>query len=108
MLHPQMRVRLTTQVLPPWAVQDTTGTVMEIDLSVRDRQHIKSSEDRHLAVELVLEELPHGVYVKLDKCNREFLPAVKCQKHAKSGFRKECCECRSFEGWVLVQPLSKN
>ena len=70
MLHPQMRVRLTTQVLPPWAVQDTTGTVMEIDLSARDRQRMKSSEESHLAAEMVLEELPHGVYVKLDKCNR--------------------------------------
>ena len=107
MLHPQMRVRLTTQVLPPWAVQDTTGTVMEIDLSARDRQRIKSSGDSHLAAEMVLEELPHGVYVKLDKCNREFLPALKCQKHAISGFCKECPACRSFEGWVLVQPLCR-
>ena len=56
---------------------------------------------------MVLEELPHGVYVKLDKCNREFLPARKCQKHAISGFHKECSACRSFEGWVLVQPLCR-
>ena len=49
MLHPRMRVRLTTQVLPPWAVQDATGTVMEIDLSARDRQRVKSSGDAHLA-----------------------------------------------------------
>ena len=51
--------------------------------------------------------MPHGVYVKLDKCNREFLPARKCQKHAISGFCKECSTCRSFEGWVLVQPLCR-
>ena len=61
MLHPQMRVRLTTQVLPPWAVQDTTGTVMEIDLSARDMQRMKSNEDSLLAAEMVLEELPHCV-----------------------------------------------
>ena len=107
MLHLQMRVRLTTQVLPPWADQDTTGTVMEIDLSARDKQRIKSSGDSHLAAEMVLEELPHGVYVKLDNCDREFLPALKCQKHAISGFCKECPACRSFEGWVLVQPLCR-
>ena len=89
------------------AVQDATGTVMEIDLSARDRQRMKSSEDSHLAAEMVLEELPHCVYVELDKCNREFLPAVKCQKHAMSGFCKECSACRSFEGWVLVQPLCR-
>ena len=107
MLHPQMRVRLTTQVLPPWAVQDSTGTVMEMDLSARDRQRLNSSGDSHPAAEMVLEELPHGVYVKLDKCKREFLPTIKCQKHATSGFCKECSACRSFEGWILVQPMSR-
>ena len=107
MLHLQMRVRLTTQVLPPWAVQDSTGTVMEIDLSGRDRQRLNSSGDSHLAAELVLEELLHGVYVKLDKCHREFLPTLKCQKHVTSGFCKDCSECRSFEGWILVQPLCR-
>ena len=70
MLHPQMRVRLTTQVLPPWAVQDTTGAVMDIHLSARDSQRVESSSNSHLVAEMVLEELPHGVYVKLDKCNR--------------------------------------
>ena len=48
MLHPQMRVRLTTQVLPPWAVQDASGVIMEIDLSPRDRQRIRSSSDYNL------------------------------------------------------------
>ena len=102
MLHPQMRVRLTTQVLLPWAVQYTTGTVMEIDLSAHDRQRINSSDAAQLAAEMVLQELPHGVYVKLDKCNREFLPPLKCQKHAISGFCKECHACRSFEGLSLI------
>ena len=105
--HPQMRVGLTMQVLPPWAVQDATCAVMEIDLSARDMIRMTSSKDSHIAAEMVLEELPHCVYVKLDKCNREFLPALKCQKHAISGFCKDCSACRSFEGWVLVQPLCK-
>ena len=51
MLHPQMRVRLATQVLPPWAVQDATGIVMEIDLSARDRQRIKSSGAKDMVME---------------------------------------------------------
>ena len=66
-LHLHMRVRLTTQVLPPWAVQDATGVIVEIDLSAQDRQRLRSSDDAHLAAEMVLQELPHGVYVKLDK-----------------------------------------
>ena len=28
LLHIGMRVRITTQILPPWAVQDATGTIM--------------------------------------------------------------------------------
>ena len=80
---------------------------MEIDVSARDRQRIKSSDDSPLAAETVLKELPHGVYVKLDKCNREFLPPVLCQKHKKAGFCKECAQCREFEGWVLVEPMSR-
>ena len=35
--HVGMRGRLTSQVLAPWAVQDTTGEVMAIDFSDRDR-----------------------------------------------------------------------
>ena len=80
---------------------------MEIDLSARDRQRIQSSDNAQLAAEMVLEELPHGVYVKLDNCNREFLPAVKCQEHAISGFCKDCPACQAFEGWILVQPLCR-
>ena len=51
--------------------------------------------------------MPHGVYVKLDKCNREFLPALKCRAHTVSGFCKHCPECQAFEGWVLVQPMCR-
>ena len=56
---------------------------------------------------MLLEELPRCVYVKLDKCNREFLPPLKCQKHATSGLCKDCPACRAFECWVLVQPLCR-
>ena len=51
MLHPQMEQRLTTQVLPPCAVQDATGIAMGIDLSARDKQRIKSNGYSHLAAE---------------------------------------------------------
>ena len=61
-----MRVRLTTQVLPPWAVQDATGTVMEIDLSADDRRRLSSDGATLLPAEACLSELPLGVHVKLD------------------------------------------
>ena len=106
-LHVGMRVRLTTQILPPWAVQDATGIIVEVDLSARDRQRLRTSDGSHLAAEMVLQELPHGVYVKLDKCTRELLPPLVCQRHKQAGFCKLCSGCRAFEGWVLVQPICR-
>ncbi len=54
-----------------------------------------------------LEELPPGVYVKLDKCEREFLPPTVCHRHRQAGYSSSCGECRAFEGWVLVEPMRK-
>ena len=107
LLHIGMRVRITTQILPPWAVQDATGTIMEIEASPRDRQRVSGNGDAHPAAEVPLTELPPAVYVKLDKCNQEFLPPLVCQRHQQAGFAKDCEACRAFEGWVLVEPISK-
>jgi hypothetical protein len=107
LLHISMRVRITTQLLPPWAVQDSLGTVMEIDMSPRDKRKLIHGGDPHPASEVLLEELPLGVYVKLDNCNREFLPASVCNQHQQSGFCPSCSDCRAFEGWVLVEPICR-
>ena len=107
LLHVQMRVRLATQVLPPWAVQDATGTVMEIELGARDKGRLHSSGDAHSPADMVLSELPVAVYVKLDKCNREFLPPAVCAKHTVAGVNSKCTSCRTFEGWILIEPLTK-
>ena len=91
-LHVGMRVRLTTQVLPPWAVQDATGVIVEIDLSAQDMQRLRSSDKAHPASELLLQELPHGVYAKLDNRARELLPPVACQKRKVVGVCKVCAD----------------
>ena len=56
---------------------------------------------------MCLEELPLGVYIKLDKCNREFLPSLVCGQHRSAGFSKTCAACRAFEGWVLIEPIRR-
>ena len=88
LLHIGMRVRITTLILPPWAVQDATGTIMEIEASSHDRQRASGSGDAHPAAEMPLTELPSAVYVKLDTCNQEFLPPVVCPEHQQAGFGK--------------------
>ena len=40
LFHVGMRVRLMTQVLPPWAGQDASGTVMEIVVSDADKRKL--------------------------------------------------------------------
>ena len=64
LLHIGMRVRITTQVLPPWAVQDATGIIMEIDASPQDQQRMLRIDNAHPDAELQLQQLPLGVYVK--------------------------------------------
>ena len=59
LLHVGMRVRLTTQILPPWAVQDATGSVMEIDMCQRDRRCLCSSDVPQLGVGLRSSDDPH-------------------------------------------------
>ena len=109
LLHISMRVRITTQVLPPWAVQDATGVVMEIEASSVDKHRCNSlcSGDAHPAAELKLSELPPGVYVKLDNCDREFLPPLSCQQHRHAGFSNTCEDCKKIEGWILIQPITR-
>jgi hypothetical protein len=111
LFHQDMRVRLTTQVLPPWAVQDATGTIMQIELSARDRRQMKeimeADDDGLVDSEVCLHELPAGVYVKLDKCDHEFLPPQVCKEHRLAGFYSKCSECRAFAGWVLVEPICR-
>ena len=96
LLHIGMRVRSTTQVLPPWAVQDATGTVMEIDASPQDTRRLASGDDPHLPAEMRFEDLPLGV-----------LPPTPCEQHQRAGFSIACAECRAFEWWVLVEPMRR-
>ena len=81
---------------------------MEIDLCTRDTARIANSGGARPAAEICLDELPRGLYVKVDKCDHEFLPPRVCPEHEKSGFSKGCSKCRAFEGWVLVQPLCRS
>ena len=109
LLHIGMRVRITTQVLPPWAVQDSTGTIMEMEASGRDQQKLVPEAGLHSQrlSEMHLAELPTAVYVKLDNCDLEFMPPRICHQHQQCGFAQGCGSCQAFAGWVLIQPLTR-
>jgi hypothetical protein len=105
--HIGMRVRLTTQILPPWAVQDATGTIMEVELVSSDKRRVELNSGLHPSGELNLLELPVALYVKLDGCEHEFLPPLPCQAHRLVGYSAHCSSCRVLTGWILVEPITR-
>lgn len=99
-VHIGMRVRLTTPVLPPWAVQDSTGTVVSIDFG-------NGHEPVHhgnCPGEILLKVLPAAIYVQLDACELEFLPPTPCAEHQLVGFHSSCADCKSYPGLIQVKP----
>ena len=106
-LHIGMRIRLTTQILPPWAVQDASGTIMEIELSSADRRRIEFNSGVHPSGEFNLAELPTALYVKLDGCEHEFLPPIPCEEHRLVGYSSQCHSCRLLAGWILIEPITR-
>ena len=98
--HLNMRIRLTGSVLPPWAVQDSSGTIINIDLHPLDRQSLARLHGR-TALEHKLQHPPTS-YVKLDDVDIEFLPPSVCDRHAVAGFDASCCDCKSYPGVIQV------
>ena len=73
MLHYNMRVRLTTTLAAPIAVQDVVGTVVGVELSPMEYYNDIQSR-RQLKGEMVLSQMSLAIYVKLDNCSQQFLP----------------------------------
>ena len=113
LLHVGMEVRLTTTLDMPYAVQDATATVLEVQCSDNDaaaRQHgRRGAALESLPAELLLDLLPDAVLVKLHDCKHVFLPAPACLTCAS--FTKNCLAClanqRELEGVFAVTPLAR-
>ena len=112
MFHVGMRGRITSPVLPPWAVQDCTGEVMEIEVADVDMRSLRQEQERagddeRLAAEYCLKTFPKGIYFKLDGCSIEFLPPRICEAHRAAGYSENCDQCKRFPGWVYIRPITK-
>ena len=59
-LHIGMRVRMTTQVLAPWAVRDTTGVIMEIQAAPADLQKFQRQSNQ-----FVIDQFMHSFIDRL-------------------------------------------
>ena len=82
LLHIGMEVRLTTTMEMPYAVQDATGTVIEISFAKDDEQahrhRRRGAVLESLPPEFLLNALPVAVLVKLHDCEHVFLPVQPC------------------------------
>ena len=98
--HQDMRVRLTASVLPPWAVQDSTGYIKYIDLHPVDKNALESSSTLPGEYKLVY---PPILYVELDGVDQEFLPPTTCSRHLDTGFNDGCADCIMHKGLVQIK-----
>ena len=98
LFHIGMRMKVAQNICPPWVVQDTSVTVIELLLNPRERHHDASS------CEILLEYVP-TLIVKLDDCNEEFLPQTPCNYHG--AFTDGCPDCRRHPGMFMIRPTSR-
>ena len=101
--HKGMRIRVTTSVLPPWAVQDSAGQIEHIDLHPTDQAILKSLPTVPAEHRL---RYPPNLYVRLDDVDHEFLPPTICPQHVVTGFDSCCHNCKCYPGLIQVKPKS--
>lgn len=107
--HQEQRIRFTTSVLVPHAVQDSTGVIQYISLHPVDQRALRGVPP---PAEYKL-EYPPTLYVKLDGVGHEFLPPIPCQEHTdvshidiehRANIYETCPRCQSFPGLIQVRP----
>jgi hypothetical protein len=112
LLHVDMEVRLTTTLEMPYAVQDATATILEIQFAKTDekaRQHKRREAAlENLEPEILLDSLP-VVLIKLHDCKHVFLPVRPCADCPT--FTETCAACKakreSLEGIFAIEPLTR-
>ena len=111
LFHVDMEVRLTTTLEVPFAVQDATGTVVEIqfDKSEPYLKHRREPELQNLEPEILLHTLPTAVLIKLHGCKQIFLPVQPCANCSTPTLT--CLSCtakrKTFEGVFAVEPIAR-
>jgi hypothetical protein len=109
LFHYGMRVRLTTTIQQPFAVQDVEGTVVGFDPDPADlatRTRLRSSAASHTA-EFACSLMPKAIYVKLDECDLPLLPPAACPEHPERSATCPLCTSAAQPGVMAIRPLSR-
>ena len=86
LFHHNMRVRFTTTIQQPFAVQDVEGTVVGFDPDPADggtQSRLRSTSSQ--TAEWPCRLMPKAIYVKIDECAYQFLPPGTCALHRQLG-----------------------
>ena len=107
--HYGMRMRFTTTLQQPFAVQDVECVWVGFDPDDQDRDTQREVDASEGVGEYVCEFMPKAIYVKIDDCNYNFLPPAPCCVHKFSGYDETCPDCRSAAqpGVFAVKPLTR-
>ena len=110
LVHVGMEVRLLTTLDMPYAVQDATATVLEIQWATHDAMAQQYMSSAAKPAELLVEQLPLAVLVRLHDCKHVFLPCEPCS--ACATFSSVCPDCltkrQDLEGVFAVMPLPRS
>jgi len=107
LFHFGMRVRLTTTIQQPFAVQDVEGTVVGFDPDPADfgaKARLRSPSRSH-AGEFVCRLMPKAIYVKLDDCDLQLLPPMPCLEHLQPVPTCLRCSSAAEPGVMAIRPL---
>jgi len=111
LVHYDMRMRLTTTLEMPYAVQDILCTVKGIEFDPCDSAAKACARMAQPPGEVLLDSLPLAIYVKLDDCDHTFLPCPPCAAHAAIGRNTSCEDCAAIQkeyiGLIAVTPLPR-
>ena len=107
--HYGMRMRFTTTLQQPFAVQDVECVWVGFDPDDQDKAAQREVDASEGAGEYVCRYMPKAIYVAIDECDYNFLPPAPCCVHKFSGFDQTCPNCRSAAqpGVFAVKPLTR-
>ena len=107
--HLGMRMKLSTTLQQPFAVQDVECTVVGFEPDEKDHDAKAALDAHHCQGEHVCAYMPKAIYVKIDDCDYHFLPPAPCSEHRSTGHDASCLNCISAvqPGIFAVKPLTR-
>ena len=109
LFHQGMRMRFTTTLQQPFAVQDVDCTVVGFDPDDMDKEAQTEVDAEHGKGEFTCSYMPKAIYVKIDECEYHFLPPAPCSTHRLIGHDTSCLNCINAvqPGIFAVKPLTR-